>query len=54
METMTSTDKSFSSWAAQTCTNHLEILEHMRKSTDAMDRAIAKRIMQIAGVEKSD
>ena len=37
----------------QTCT-HFEISEHMRKSTDVMDRAIAKRIMQIAGVEKSD
>ncbi|MDW5549113.1 MULTISPECIES: hypothetical protein [Methanosarcina] len=54
METMTSTDKDLPSWAAQTCTNHLEILENMRKSTDATERAIAKRIMQIAGVEKSD
>jgi len=54
METTISNDKSFSAWAKQTCTNHLEILKHMRKSTDVLDRAIAKRIMQTAGVEKSD
>jgi hypothetical protein len=54
METTIPTDKSFSAWAEQTCTNHLEILEHMRKSTDPLDRVIAKRIMQIAGVENSD
>lgn len=54
METTISNDKVFSAWAEQTCTNHFEILEHMRKSIDVIDRAIAKRIMQIAGVEKSD
>ena len=54
METTIPTDKSFSAWAEQTCTNHLEILEHMRKSTDPFDRAIAKRIMQTAGMEKND
>ena len=52
METTISNDKVFFAWAEQTCT-HFEISEHM-KSTDVMDRAIAKRIMQIAGVEKSD
>jgi|GEM_PF-1820433 hypothetical protein len=54
MEATISYDKFFSSWAEQTCTNHLEIIEHMRKSADVMDRAFAKRIMQIAGVETSD
>ncbi|BAW28068.1 long chain acyl-coa synthetase [Methanosarcina thermophila] len=54
MKTTISNDKCFSTWAKQTCTNHLEILEHMRKSTDPMDRAIAKRIMQTAGAENID
>lgn len=54
METMVSKDKSFSEWARQICNDHLEILEHMSKSTNVLDRVIAKRIIQTAGVEKSD
>lgn len=54
METMKSKDKSLSAWAEQTCAKHPEILEHMSKSLDVMDRAIAKRIMKIAGVKIND
>ncbi len=50
MNNMTLKDKSFISWAKQTCTKHPEILDHMRKSTDPLERAIAVRIMIHAGV----
>jgi hypothetical protein len=52
METMTSNDKSFSSWAKQTCSKHPDILDHMRKSTNPLERAIAVRIMKNAGVNE--
>jgi len=52
METTTLNDKSFSAWAKQTCTQHPDILEHMRKSTDALERAIAVRIIKNAGVSE--
>lgn len=39
----------FTEWAQQICTNHSEVLKHMMKSSDVLDRVIAKRIIQIAG-----
>ena len=53
LETMTLKDKDFPSWAKQVYSQHPDILEHMMKSTDVLDRVIAKRIMLIAGVEKN-
>ncbi|WP_292372733.1 hypothetical protein [Methanosarcina sp. UBA411] len=53
MNSMNSKDKSlstFTEWAQHTCANHPETLKHMLKSSDVLDRVIAKRIMQIAGV----
>lgn len=47
METMTLSDKSFSTWAKKTCAKHPEILEHMKQSHDPLERAIAVRIMEI-------
>lgn len=40
---------SFSDWAKMVNAEHHDILAHMRKSTDPLDRVIAKRIMQNAG-----
>ena len=48
---MTLKDKDFPSWAKQVCSQHPDILEHMMKSTDVLDRVIAKRIMLIAEVD---
>lgn len=45
---MTLKDIDFSSWAKQVCNQHSDILEHMMKSTDVLDRIIAKRIMEVA------
>jgi hypothetical protein len=50
MNTTTSNDISFLSWAKQTCIKYPEILDHMRKSTDPLERAIAVRILINAGV----
>jgi hypothetical protein len=50
MHNMTSKDISFISWAKQTYTKHPEILDHMRKSTNPLERAITVRIMKNAGV----
>jgi len=47
---MTLKDISFISWAKQICTKYPEILDHMRKSTDPLNRAIAVRILKNAGV----
>jgi hypothetical protein len=52
MNNMTLKDISFISWAKQTCTTHPEILDHMRKSTDPLERAIAVRIIINAGVSE--
>ena len=52
MSKMTSNNKFFSTWAKQISSDHPEILDHMRKSTDPLDRAIAIRIMKNA--EMSD
>jgi len=51
MNNTTQEVKDFLSWAKQVCIEHPDILEHMMKSTDVLDRVIAKRIMIIAGVE---
>jgi len=49
MQTMMSTDKTFfSTWAHQIATKHPDILEHMKRSTDPLDRAIASRITTVA------
>jgi hypothetical protein len=49
MESMTSTDKLlFSTWARKIAAQHSEILEHMRRSTDPLERAIAVRITAVA------
>lgn len=39
----------FLSWAKKISIEHPDVLENMRKSTDPLDRVIAKRIMLIAG-----
>jgi hypothetical protein len=52
MNMMTSNDISFITWAKQTCTKHPEILDHMRKSIDPLERAIAVRILKNAGVKE--
>lgn len=51
MENNTQNLLSFSDWAKQVSTEHSDILKQMMKSTDVLDRVIAKRIMLIAGVE---
>ena len=51
MKNMIQSNISFLEWTRLVTTQHPDILEHMRKSTDPLDRAIAKRIMQTAGVE---
>jgi hypothetical protein len=52
MENTTPEDKTFLTWAKQVSDQHSDILEHMRKSTDPLDRVIAIRIMQTAGSGK--
>jgi hypothetical protein len=49
MNTITANDLSFLQWAKQVNFQHPEILEHMIKSTDPLERVIAKRILQTAG-----
>jgi hypothetical protein len=39
----------FLSWAKQVSAQHPDILAQMRKSLDPLDRAISRRIMEIAG-----
>jgi hypothetical protein len=39
-------------WAKETYEKHPDIVEHMRKSLDPLDRAIAIRIKVLAGVEE--
>lgn len=46
MKSIISTDKSFSTWAKQTCALHKDILEHMRQSRDPLERVIAVRILK--------
>jgi hypothetical protein len=52
MNNMALKDISFISWAKQTCTKHPEILDHMRKSTDPLERAIAVRILKNGGLSE--
>ena len=49
MESTTKSNLSFSEWSKRISTEHPDILEHMLKSYDALDRVIAKRIIQNAG-----
>ena len=49
MESMTLTDKEFSTWARETCSNHDEILQNMLKSNDILTVVIAKRILAVGG-----
>ncbi|WP_155399434.1 hypothetical protein [Methanosarcina mazei] len=51
MENNTQNFLSFSDWAKRVSTEHPDILKQMMKSTDVLDRVIAKRIMLIAGEE---
>jgi hypothetical protein len=50
MKDTTPDDKTFLMWAKQTCTKHPEILEHMKRSHDALERSIAIRIMKLGGM----
>jgi hypothetical protein len=49
MNITSANDLSFLEWAKSVNSRYPDILEHMRKSTDPLDRAIAKRILQTAG-----
>jgi hypothetical protein len=49
MKNKSQNNKSFLEWAKKVSVQHPEILEHMRTSTDPLERVIAKRIMQTAG-----
>ncbi len=49
VKTIITKDLSFSEWARTINAQYPEILAHMRESSDPLDRAISKRIMQIAG-----
>ena len=50
MQNTTPEVKDFPSWAKEIYNQYPDVLEHMRKSSDVLDRVIAKRIMQIAEV----
>jgi len=39
----------FLSWAKRVSSEHPDILEHMLKSQDLLDKVIAKRILTVAG-----
>lgn len=49
MNSMITNNLSFSDWARLVNAQHPDILAHMRKSTDPLNRVIAKRIMETAG-----
>jgi hypothetical protein len=51
MENKNQSNLTLLEWVRQVNAQHPEILEHMRKSTNSLDRVIAKRILQIAGCE---
>lgn len=52
MNSKITNDLSFSDWARIVNAQHHDILAHMRKSTDPLDRVIARRIMETAGEVK--
>ncbi len=52
MENMTQSNLLFVEWSKRVNSQYPDILEHMRKSTDPLERVIAKRIIQIAGGNK--
>ncbi len=54
MKDETQDTNNFSSWAKRVSSEHPDILKHMMRSTDVLDRVIAKRIMQTAGVKMND
>lgn len=49
MNKITTSDLAFLEWSKRVNSQYPDILEHMRKSTGSLERAITKRIMQIAG-----
>jgi hypothetical protein len=46
-------NKSFVEWARQVNAQHPDILKHMLKSTNLLDRVMAKRIMKTIGVDNN-
>jgi hypothetical protein len=54
MKNVIQSNISFLEWTKSVNTKNPGILEHIMKSTDQLDRVIAKQIMQAAGVGKSD
>jgi hypothetical protein len=50
MKSMTTNDISltFREWALRINTQHQDVLEQMRKSLDPLDRAVSKRILEVA------
>lgn len=53
MISITNNNLNFLEWTRQVSIEHPDILKHMLKSSDALDRVIAKRIMQNAGGVKN-
>jgi hypothetical protein len=49
LDCITTNDLNFLEWAKQVSTEHSDILKQMLKSSDVLDRVIAKRIMQNGG-----
>lgn len=43
------TNNTFLSWAKRVRSEHSDILEHMLKSQDMLDKVIARRILTITG-----
>jgi len=44
---------SFSEWAKNAIAQHSDILQHMRNSSNPLDRAIAERILVVGGAENA-
>lgn len=53
MRNKTQNDLSFLEWAKQVSAQHPDILGSMRKSTDPLERVIAKQILEAVGGGKS-
>jgi hypothetical protein len=49
LNTITTNDLSFLEWTKKVSAEYPDILKQMLKSSDLLDRVIAKRIMQKAG-----
>jgi hypothetical protein len=52
MENNTQCNLSFLEWSKRVNSQHPDILEHMQKSIAPLNRVIAKRIIQTAGVDE--